>query len=43
MEKFNIEEEYTTCPACGMNRFWLKFYCGKVIHLCSDCGYWEEI
>jgi len=46
MEKLNIDlEEDITCPCCHNNnkRFFLKFYCDKVINLCMDCGFWEEI
>jgi len=49
MEKFNndydIENSDATCPICKNEnkRFWLKFYCGKTILLCQDCGYFEEI
>jgi len=45
MEKLNIEEEDTTCPsiACGKHRYFFKFYCGKEIFYCQDCGYHELI
>lgn len=41
MEKFNIEEEVTICPACGHSRYWIKYYCNQMIRYCSDCGYFE--
>jgi len=43
MEKLNIEDTDTTCPCCGKHRYFLKFYCDKVINICCDCSYWNEI
>lgn len=49
MEKLNndyeIESSDTLCPVCKNknNRFWLKFYGGKTILYCQDCGYHIEI
>jgi len=42
---YDIENADTTCPSltCGKNRFYLKFYCGKTILYCQDCGYFTEI
>jgi len=42
MKETNIYDsinEDTLCPVCFKNRFWLKFYCGKTILWCADCGY----
>lgn len=41
---YNIEDlEDTRCPVCKKNRFWLKFYGGKTLLRCEDCGHFEEI
>lgn len=29
------------CPKCKKNRFWLKFYNGKTIKYCQDCGFFK--
>jgi len=41
-EKLNIDLDII-CPCCGKPRYFLKFYCDKVINVCGLCGYWEEI
>lgn len=43
MENFNIEEHNTICPACGKNRFWIKYFVNKMIYFCQDCQYHEDI
>jgi len=49
MEKLNNDYEVEcyiediTCPVCKEEKFFIKFYCDKVIQLCGKCGYWIEI
>jgi len=42
---YDIENADTTCPSltCGKNRFYLKFYGGKTILYCQDCGHFTVI
>jgi len=39
--ELNIED--ITCPICHEEKFFIKFYCDKVIQYCNHCGYWTEI
>jgi hypothetical protein len=52
MEELNIDNKSTNealdqskyndiCPKCKMNRFWLKYYNGKTIKYCQDCGFFK--
>jgi len=41
-EKYDKYVEDTICPNCGCHRFYSKYYCGKTVNICVDCGYFEK-